>query len=292
MLFGTEMKSKDGFTMVELLVVMIVGGIGLWVVYTAFMSQQRSYVVQEGVTEMQQELRASLEIMSREMRNAGHDVPPINDPLLSALPGMIAAGPYNLQFAMDLGDSSPGGGEPNGLTTDPNENVTYQFVTNADDEGGVMDGIADTDVNGAGELGRNSNGGGLQALSSNIHAIGFAYAYDNNSDGKLETNAVTNEIIWAVPDGAGNWVDLDGNNSGAIDVNDSKPATLGVADASQLSQIRGVKIWILARSSRPDPQYTNTKTYKVGANVIGAPNDAYRRRLATATVRCRNMGLQ
>ena len=54
--------------------------------------------------------------------------------------------------------------------------------------------------------------------------------------------------------------------------------------------IRAVRIWILSRADREDPDFRNTKTYVVGSQVI-TPNDGFRRRLLTTTVQCRNMGL-
>jgi Type IV Pilus-assembly protein W len=138
----------------------------------------------------------------------------------------------------------------------------------------------------------------LQGLVTNIHAIGFAYAYDDDGDGAIQVKTIAgvDQTIWAIPDGGGNWTDLDTNNDGVVDINDATPAGLAaalpsLASAGQLDEIRAVRVWILARTSRADQDYTDTNVYKVGANVIPAPNDNFRRRLLTANVRCRNMGI-
>lgn len=273
---------QNGFTLVELMVVVLISGILMGATYSFYRSQQRSYIAQEDVAEMQQELRAAMEIMTREIRNAGHD----EDPSNSAGAGFTIAGPYETRFTMDL-TNDPGTGGPDGDTGDANENVRFRFAPASDANG---DGIADS---GADDLGRESGAGGLQALSSNIQAVGFAYAYDDNdADGRLETNAASGEVIWAVPDGGGGWIDLDSNNDGMIDENDPTPAGVGLATATQRQEIRAVRVWILARTSRVDQDYTDTNTFKVGANLIPAANDNFRRRLLSINIRCRNMGLQ
>lgn len=278
-----KIRNRNGFTIVELMIALLIGGIVMGSLGTLYVSYQRQQTLQEEVTEMQQEVRVALEIATREIRHAGHDTTAAN----TAGAGFVVASPVRLQFTMDLSDGA--GGDPDGDVADPNEDVTYSFsaADDADDNG-----IADLGVGGVADFGRNT-GGGLQALSSNIHAIAFAYAYDSNNDGMLELNAISNEVIWAVPDGGGNWIDLDTDSSGVIDAVDGQVVMLPnmLADATQLQEIRAVKVWILARTSRNDPAYTDNVSYKVGPNLIN-PNDNFRRRLMTVDIRCRNMGLQ
>ncbi len=57
-----------------------------------------------------------------------------------------------------------------------------------------------------------------------------------------------------------------------------------------ISNIRAVRIWVLARTKNKAKNFTDTRTYKVGDNVI-TPGDHFRRRLLTTNVTCRNLGL-
>ncbi len=66
------------------------------------------------------------------------------------------------------------------------------------------------------------------------------------------------------------------------------------------ANIRAVQVSMLARASRPDRKFTNTRTYTPasgtswdlnGAAAGNAPNDNFRRRLLITTIQCRNMGL-
>lgn len=60
-----------GFTLVETLVALTISGVLMAGVFTAFQTQQKSYVVQEQVAEIQANLRFGLEIMTRDLRMSG-----------------------------------------------------------------------------------------------------------------------------------------------------------------------------------------------------------------------------
>ncbi len=64
-------NKQQGFSLTELLVAMVMVGIVMAAVYSTYKSQQDTYVAQEQVAEMQQNLRASLYQMARDLRMAG-----------------------------------------------------------------------------------------------------------------------------------------------------------------------------------------------------------------------------
>jgi len=271
---------SNGFTLIELLVAMAITGIVAGTIFKVFQSQQRSYLIQDQVTEMQQNLRAAMDIMVRDIRMAGYD------PTQSSGAGIPEANSTRINITMDIN----GDGDCN----DTNENITYGFSNTNDAD---ANGIADA---GAADLGRKTGAGagsGFQPLAENIEAIGFAYAYSTGTTGKVATSP-NGHIIWAVDtNGNGIWDNLDTNDDGNITATDGPGAgNNGVINgtttgtAFNTSRIRAVRIWILARAAMPDSNFRNTKTYVVGKNVI-TPNDGYRRRLLTTTVTCRNMGL-
>ena len=70
---GSINNDSKGFTLIELLVAMAITGIISVAIFTAFQSQQKSYLIQDQVAEMQQNLRAAMDIMVREIRMAGYD---------------------------------------------------------------------------------------------------------------------------------------------------------------------------------------------------------------------------
>lgn len=66
-------NQQQGFSLIELLVAMAMLGIVMGAIYSTYKSQQDSYVAQEQVVEMQQNLRASLYQLSRDLRAAGYN---------------------------------------------------------------------------------------------------------------------------------------------------------------------------------------------------------------------------
>jgi type IV pilus assembly protein PilW len=65
------MKNEYGFTLIELLIVIVISALLTGAIYATFMSQQKSYAIQTGVTDMQQNARAALTLMERDLRMAG-----------------------------------------------------------------------------------------------------------------------------------------------------------------------------------------------------------------------------
>ena len=284
-------NNSTGFTLIELVVAMFIAGIASIAIFTAFKSQQKSYLVQDQVAEMQQNVRAAMDIMVREIRMAGYD--PRRSSHATITDNSTSA---RIQVTMDINED--------GDCDDENENITHGFSNENDAD---ADGIADA---GAADLGRNT-GGGFQPLAENIQTICFAYAFDVNAitgnppgDGILNTYNVgeNRRVIWAFDSDNNNDLDLnlDTNGDGDIDEDDDvdhdgsiEGQALvdfgGVAIANvEPDQIRAVKIWILSRADKEDPDFHNTKTYVVGSHVI-TPDDGFRRRLLTTTVQCRNM---
>ena len=68
---GHNSSKEHGFTMVELLVAMAMTAVVMTAVYSLYRTQQDSYIAQDQVVEMQQNVRASLYQMARDMRMAG-----------------------------------------------------------------------------------------------------------------------------------------------------------------------------------------------------------------------------
>jgi len=137
--------NQHGFTLIELLITLAVSGILMAGVYTAFKSQQDAYLAQDQVAEMQQNIRAGLDIMIRDIRMAGYDPDQtgnygiVDDPPLSA---------DRIVFTLDNPDS-PG---------DELE-LSYDLFPSV----GVI------------SLGRSSNGGLRSAIAENIESLEFRY---------------------------------------------------------------------------------------------------------------------
>ena len=64
-------KDIKGVTLIELLVALVISGILIAALYRTFIGQQKVYIVQEQVVDMQQNTRAAISRMIREIRMAG-----------------------------------------------------------------------------------------------------------------------------------------------------------------------------------------------------------------------------
>ena len=67
--------SEAGFSLIEVMAALVILSIALTAVFATFISQQRSFTVQNRVSEMQQNLRQAVEYMSRDIRMAGYGIP-------------------------------------------------------------------------------------------------------------------------------------------------------------------------------------------------------------------------
>ena len=65
-------RKNKGLTLIEMLIVLVLASILLGALYRTLLGQQKSYTVQEQVVDTQQNLRAAIEQMVREIRMAGY----------------------------------------------------------------------------------------------------------------------------------------------------------------------------------------------------------------------------
>ena len=103
------------------------------------------------------------------------------------------------------------------------------------------------------------------------------YDADGDGDNDLGRNTGSGNVPAAANIDALNFVYLDAQ--GAV--------------TATVSEMRSVQISILARTERADPGFTNNETYtnQQGTPIYTASGDHYRRRMLTAQVKCRNLGL-
>lgn len=227
------MKSQNGFTLIEMMITIAVFSLIISAAFATHIAQQKTYSVQDQVTEMQQNMRAAMFFIGSELRMAGYD------PEGTANAGLTTALPGRLRFTKDTDEDGALGGtdEMVDIGFSPTVDATGNGIPDADSDGdGVPDAVA---------IGRQIDGaGGYQNIAENIQALEFLY------------------------------LDIDGNVT----------ATAG--------DVCSVRISMLARSSRPDPDFTNAIIYTTPSGQVWGPyNDNYRRRLLTTTIRCRNLGI-
>jgi type IV pilus assembly protein PilW len=91
-----HLAGHEGFTLIELLVSMVIFAVALTAIYTSYLTQQKAYLAQRQVTVMQQNLRAGMYQLERELRMAGYD------PHRTAAAGFEVASIDEIQFTSDM----------------------------------------------------------------------------------------------------------------------------------------------------------------------------------------------
>jgi type IV pilus assembly protein PilW len=66
-------KDNRGFTLAELMMAITIFSVAMASIYSAYLSQQKAYLVTEATSETQQNLRAAMYTLEREIRMAGYD---------------------------------------------------------------------------------------------------------------------------------------------------------------------------------------------------------------------------
>lgn len=152
------MRSEDGFSLVELLVAMAISLVVLASVYSVFRSQQKSTLVREQINMMQQNIRAGMTVMTRDIRMAGYIHPAITAPLAA---GITVANAKDLTFTL-LADRS----------SSPDPAVNFLET--------IKYSLFDKDIDGDQDLVKEiNNSGDPLIVAENIDALDFVYLDEN-----------------------------------------------------------------------------------------------------------------
>jgi prepilin-type N-terminal cleavage/methylation domain-containing protein len=294
-------SNNKGFTLVELLISVTISVVAMAMIYAGYKSQQEAHTNERLVVDMQQNGRSALAFMRREIRMAGSnpwawdgrdnnangsrdDADPTE---LNAVRGFLTVRSNLLNFTMDL-STDPVTLEPgNGNDTDANENITYGFNA-ADDPDG--DGIANAGAAALSRKDRSDTAAPYQPLAFDIHAIAFAYAFDVDGDGALDTYpGAPGIVIWAYDSNGDGSLDrhLDTNMDGLIDENDN-PGGANLAPVVNRDRVHAVQVWILTRSQVPmKGRNAAAQSFVIGPHHITA-NDGFKRAVFNSMITARN----
>jgi len=165
-------KNDAGFTLIELMIAVVITSVIAMAIYFSYSSQQRIYIRQEAVVDMQQNLRSGLYLLSQELRLAAYD------PTGKAGARIVNATSTSIQFTQDVTDAAGTATDGDGALTGPNENITLAFD--------AVNSRVTRDT-----------GGGPQPFIDNVDFIEFVYTL---TDGRQMVNpaASTFNIISTV----------------------------------------------------------------------------------------------
>ncbi len=321
---GKPLRAEAGFTIIELLIAVALGLVILAGLFRTFKVQHDSYVVQDQVSAMQQNLRAAMHFIVRDLQMAGYytnfdrntrqldwndldgDGNPNNNtetgrPLLFAVNNASVAG---IKANTDVIVIVKAGSEGRTLTSGEGASGGVVTLSNRDFDG---DGTVD--------LNNTARRFGLlvkEDLSfADFFQVDSASGSINPPAGLTEnytsgdTVYRTDIIIYKVDDSTPTRPSLVrrnlGNDSGyqviAEDIDNLQfryqlnDGTWTNDPTGNQIRVRAVEVLLVARTAFPQRGYKDASSTTFGTETIAAPNDAYRRKTLNSIVKTRNVGL-
>jgi len=321
-------SKEQGFTLVELLVAVAISLILLGAIFLTFKSQQDSYLMQDRISTMQQNLRAAMIMITKDLQMAGYYT-------------NFDTGDHTMNWDALAGSTDPDG------TDDETIRPLFYAHDNIDDSPANTDKIKNgTDVIvvvKASDEGRQLAAGemasgntiaaslrdvdnlktdkcGLLVKSDLSHADFFRVEEDsgpmNLSPGQELGETYTEGDLIFRADVVLYYVD-EGNESPCL-----RRKNLGNNEGAQIiaegidnlqfryllnsgtwvndpnkppatggATVRAVEVSVLAKTAQPFRGFRDTTVYHMGGADTGPFNDGYRRKLLTSIVETRNIGL-
>lgn len=153
-------RNNKGFTLVEILVGLAVSALVLTAIYQIYLAQQKSYIVQEEVAKMQQNLRAALLMMVSDLRMAGFDPTGNTGAGIDSIAYSLTS--PTIRITKDLNG--------NGSVGDAGEDITYSLIT--------VDGVQKLNRDDLTEGGDETVADNIEVL--NLECLDEDYNYINN----------------------------------------------------------------------------------------------------------------
>jgi prepilin-type N-terminal cleavage/methylation domain-containing protein len=320
--------NEQGFTLVELLVALALSLVILGAIFLTFKSQQDSYLTQDQISTMQQNLRAAMIMITRDTQMAGYYTNFDTSEFAMDWDGLTGSSDPDgtddetirpLIYAHDNIDDSP-------ANKDKIKNGTDVIViAKASDEGRSLaageTATGDTVAESLRDVGDLKKDKCALLVKNDLSGADFFRVEEDSGPMKLspgkELQRTYNEgdlifradvVIYFVDDDPRNPClrrkNL-GNNEGSQVIAENidnlqfrylldDGTWVGEPNnppATNGSNVRAVEICILARTAQAFRRYTDTRTYVMGGANIGPFNDGYRRKPLISVVETRNIGL-
>lgn len=326
---GLPTGSVAGFTIIELLIAIALGLVILAGLFRTFKVQHDSYVVQDQVSAMQQNLRAAMYLITRDLQMAGYytnfdrtarqmdwnDLDGDNNPDTNMETGRP------LIFAVN-----------NASGVDIKTDTDVIVIVKASREEGRLLGIGEgastsnislsswnLDSEAGDDLNRLAGTKKYGVLVKNDlnYAELFHLDTSGNIDPPLAQNYTTNDrvhradiIIYKIDDstptrpclvrknlGSNNGYQVVAENIDNLQfrylLDDGSPngTWTNAPVGNDQNRVRAVEILLVARTAFPQRGYRDTNSITFGGATIPAPNDSYRRKTLNSIVKTRNVGL-
>jgi prepilin-type N-terminal cleavage/methylation domain-containing protein len=306
-------KREEGVTLIELMVVLVIAAILVGGVYSLFTTQQRSYSVQDQVTGVQQDARAALTIISRDIRMAGLLIGSegfnVNGAQFAITPTNGGAGNTDSITVSYAADEFTSGGNPVTITSIASAAVTLSadasgFFGSGTDPDRFVAFEGDTAVY---EISNVSTDTITLTTSPPVYlanvgarvfrAKAITYQVQNGALQRVEnggtpqpmigdgTTTVMEDLQFAYQvEGVSDCWTFDGQVTGTAETNDAV-----LPGGATNADIKMVRINIIVRTAVPDPEETNFFKPASEDNPQSNTDTGCRRRVYTTVVKARNL---
>ena len=312
-----RIRTQKGFTLVELLVAMALALVVMGMIFRTFKIQQDSYVIQDQVVAMQQNLRSAMYVISRDLQMAGFYSNFDSNTFTMDWDDNGAS--EGIRPLLHAGDNVSTGGD------DIRDNTDTIVIVKAGAERRALAGTEKADVGVITLTSRDLDGDGADDLNNTGKKYGLLVKEDlraadffevDSASGNITPPAGLSEnyttgdlicradvIIYRIDEDAAhpklrrkNLGDDNGFQVIAENVDNLQfryqlsDGTWTNDPAGNQHRVRAIQVFLLGRTSQTNRGWTDPETY-VMANVNYAPGDNYRRKLMCTTVKARNIGL-
>ena len=275
------LKNKNGVTLIELLIALVISALLIAALYRTFIGQQKTYIVQEQVVDTQQNVRVAINKMMRDIRMAGFGGV---DSVLNLAGGVnsytqpITAAPTTITIVGGFKQIKDSNGNPITVSSiGPGANQITLSVSTGEFDGAAHGYIS---IGGLGSyIVQNQPVGTTNVLTldrdpTNINPVGAfifkvqAITYDINAL-MLRRNENT---------GGGAQPLAENIENLGFRYFDGGTPTTPPQETADLAKIRMIEVTVTARTNISDPDY------KGGVG-------GYRRRQIASNIHVRNMGI-
>jgi type IV pilus assembly protein PilW len=160
--------NKKGVTLIELLVATVIAAITMAGIYRVFISQTKTYAVQDQVMEVQQSVRGAMEILLRDLRMTGFDDDNVNSDVTIVSPIVTPVQTSDITINYEYYDRT--------LTTEAQKYQSHQVRYWRD--AGTSRLMRQLTVD--------SNARPAEIILENVDALPFTYGVDQNQDGIMD----------------------------------------------------------------------------------------------------------
>jgi len=303
-------KKDHGVTLIELLIVMVIAAVLVAGIYSLFITQHRSYTVQDQVAGVQQDARVALDLMARDIRMAGFLIGSqgfnVNGAQFAVTPNNVAGGPDSITVA-DATDAFMSGVNPVTVTIVSGSQVTLSANVGSFFDTGTNSFVAFEGVNALYQI----SSTGTQTLSLNpspptylatagarvFRAKSITYQVQGNTLQRSENGGTAQPLVG---DGISTIVEdlqfayqVSGVNywtfDGVVDAANGEASDTALPAGTTNANIRMIRINIIVKTGVPDPKETGF--FKPACEDRGQNNSdpGNRRRVYTTVVKVRNL---